>query len=91
MQAMLEPFVRELGDVREELGRERERRERLQQERDELRRELTSLRETREAPETVAEELDRAEPRSATTGLQTGAQRPQSGGLRGLRRRILGW
>jgi hypothetical protein len=35
-----------------------------------------------------------AEPRSATGGPQTGAQSPQSpqsGGLRGLRRRILGW
>ncbi|MDQ3637177.1 MAG: helix-turn-helix domain-containing protein, partial [Actinomycetota bacterium] len=43
MRAMLEPFVKELGDVREELGRERERREQLQHERDELRRELDAL------------------------------------------------
>ena len=50
MRAMLEPFVKELGNVREELGRERERRERLQHERDELRRELDALREVRESP-----------------------------------------
>src|SRR4028118_2053433 len=48
MHALLEPFVRELGGVREELGRERERREQLQLERDELRRELDALREAQE-------------------------------------------
>ena len=41
--------------------------------------------------ETVEEEPEGAEPRSATGGAQETAQRPQSGGLRGLRRRILGW
>jgi len=43
IQAMLEPFVRELGDVREELGRERERRERAEAE-------LQALRQERESP-----------------------------------------
>ncbi len=42
--------------------------------------------------ETVEEEPEGSEPRPATPGpRETGAQRPQSGGLRGLRRRILGW
>jgi hypothetical protein len=41
--------------------------------------------------ETVEEEPGGAEPRSDTGGAQEAAQRPQSGGLRGLRRRILGW
>ena len=47
-----------------------------------------------EAPgdaETVEEAPDRAEPRSDAAGPQMGAQGPWSGGLRSLRRRILGW
>lgn len=44
-----------------------------------------------EAAETVEEEPEEAEPRSATTGPQTNTQPRQSGTLRGLRRRILGW
>jgi excisionase family DNA binding protein len=47
-----------------------------------------------EAPgdaETVEEEPEGAEPRSDAAGPQTGAQSPQGEGLRGLRRRILGW
>ena len=42
--------------------------------------------------ETVEEAPEGAEPRSDAAGpRETGAQRPQSGGLRGLRRRLLGW
>ena len=44
-----------------------------------------------EASGTVEEEPEEAEPRSDAGGPQAGAQRPQSGGLRGLRRRVLGW
>ena len=44
-----------------------------------------------EDAETVEEEPERAEPQSGTPGPQTAAQPPQGGGLRGLRRRILGW
>ena len=40
MQAALEPFVRELGEVREELGRERERREQAERRVEELERQL---------------------------------------------------
>lgn len=44
-----------------------------------------------EDAETVEEEPERAEPRFAPSGPQTATQRSQGGGLRGLRRRILGW
>jgi excisionase family DNA binding protein len=44
-----------------------------------------------ESAETVEEESEGAEPRFDAGGSHTGAQRPQGGGLRGLRRRILGW
>jgi uncharacterized protein (DUF3084 family) len=84
MRALLEPFVKELGAVREELGRERERRGRLETERDELRRELEALRsKPTEDAQTVEEEPERAEPRSYAAGAQEGAQRP-------LWRRIIG-
>ncbi len=38
MRSALEPFVRELGEVREELGRERERREQAERRVEELER-----------------------------------------------------
>ncbi len=44
MHALLEPFVRELGDVREELGRERERREAAERRITDLERELLEVR-----------------------------------------------
>ena len=47
--------------------------------------------ETSNAAETVDEASERAEPRPDAPGPQTATQPPQSGGLRGLRRRILGW
>ncbi len=49
MRAMLEPFVRELGDVREDLGRERERRERAEERAAALEAELEALREAQES------------------------------------------
>jgi excisionase family DNA binding protein len=54
LQSVLEPFVKDLGDVREELGRERERREQLQ-------RRLAELEEEPQgAPEsTIREQGDR--------------------------------
>lgn len=45
----------------------------------------------RESPETAEVTSEGAEPRSYAPGAQEGVQRPQSGGLRGLRRRLLGW
>ena len=74
MRALLEPFVKELGAVREELGRERERRGRLENERDELRRELEALRSKPGGPETVGEGPERAEPRSYAPGVQEATQ-----------------
>ncbi len=74
MQAMLEPFVKELGDVREELGRERERREQLQHERDELRRELDDLKEARGLPESPGP--TKRTPSDVPAAPQTGVQRP---------------
>lgn len=50
MRAMLEPFVEELGAVREELGRERERRERAEERAATFEAELQALREARESP-----------------------------------------
>jgi excisionase family DNA binding protein len=47
-----------------------------------------------EAPERTAPERtapERTEPRPDAAGPQTGTQRPQGGGLRGWRRRLLGW
>ena len=74
MRALLEPFVEELGSVREELGRERERRGRLENERDELRRELEALGSKPGGPETVGEGPERAEPRSYAPGAQEATQ-----------------
>jgi hypothetical protein len=52
--------------------------------------------ETREAPEPVEEDPERGWPWSSgppsdAPSAQEPIQRPQSGGLRGLRRRLLGW
>jgi hypothetical protein len=53
--------------------------------------EAPATQEATEDAETVEEAPERAEPRSDVAGPQARAQRPQGGGLRGLRRRILGW
>ena len=61
--------------LREGMDEERRRREEAEGERDDLRRELFTRRETRESPETVGEEPERAEPHSATGGTQEGVPR----------------
>ena len=53
--------------------------------------EAPAAEELAEDAETVDETPEEASPRSATAGPQTTTQPPQGGGLRGLRRRILGW
>jgi hypothetical protein len=53
--------------------------------------EAPAPKEAPEAAETVDEAPERAEPRPNTPGPQMATQPPQGGGLRGLRRRILGW
>src|SRR5215210_2397939 len=77
--------------LHEGMAEERRRREEAEQERDYLRRELYALREPRESPETVEEVQEGTEPSSYAPGAQEGVQGPQGGGLRGLRRRLLGW
>jgi cell division septum initiation protein DivIVA len=72
---MLEPFVKELGDVREELGREKESRERAEERVEELEAELAALREARESPETVEEEPEGAR------GAPVRHRRPSDGNL----------
>ena len=47
--------------------------------------------EARETPETATAETEGTSPRSGSPGPQRPVERPQSGTLRGLRRRILGW
>ena len=72
MQAMLEPFVRELGDVREELGRERERREQAERRIHELEQQL----EARESPAPSPEVPQGASDRSGTEGPQEATEAP---------------
>jgi hypothetical protein len=72
------------------LEEERRRREEAEREREDLRRELEALREARESPVSpgpIEEEAPTPPPGEA----QTTTEPPQGGGLRGLRRRILGW
>jgi excisionase family DNA binding protein len=76
VQELLRPFVRELGEVREELGAERARRQIAEERTAVLEAELEALREARESSETVEEEPERTEPRPATVGTQEGVQRP---------------
>jgi hypothetical protein len=62
--------------LREGMAEEQRRREEAERERDDLRRELFARRETRESPETVEEEPERAMPRPTTVESQESVQRP---------------
>ena len=88
MVARLDEIVREyteqLGDLREELGAERARRQMADEKAAALEGELRALREAREPGPTET-------PPDAPAASQTAPQSPQGGGLRGLRRRLLGW
>ena len=75
VQELLRPFVSELGEVREELGAERARRQIAEERAAVLEAELEAFRETRESPETVEEEPERAEPQSDAPGAQGHVQR----------------
>jgi hypothetical protein len=66
VQALLRPFVEDLGRVREELGAERVRREQAERERDELAARLAAL----ESPKEPADAPEGSEPRPATEGVQ---------------------
>ena len=88
LRVRLEITEKAESTVREELVEERQRREAAEREREDLRRELEALREAREFPEGPGPtETPTPPPEQA----QTATQRPQAGGLRGLRRRVLGW
>jgi len=73
MHALLEPFVRELGDVREELGRERERREAAERRNEDLEREL---REALEGSE-ISDPADT--PPDAPGDAHEATERPEAG------------
>ena len=86
--------------LREQLDAEREARTEERRRHDTVVAQLTSKipaieaphpQEAADAPGTVEEAPERPEPRPATGEAQEGVQRPQGGGLRGLRRRLLGW
>ncbi len=85
MQAVLEPFVKELAGAHEELGRERERRERAEERIAALEAELQALREARESPVSPG---PGDTPTSAPGEAHEGAQRPQA--PRSLWSRIFG-
>jgi excisionase family DNA binding protein len=76
VQALLRPFVSQLGEVREELGAERTRRRFAEERAASLEAELEALRETRESPETVEGAPEGAEePHPATGEAQEGEER----------------
>jgi DNA-binding transcriptional regulator YhcF (GntR family) len=61
VQELLRPFVKELGEAREQLGAERARRQGAEDRVQELEAELDALREPRESSETAMESGERAE------------------------------
>jgi hypothetical protein len=88
----LELSERAESTLREELDGERRRREAAERRAEDLERRLQERQETTETAETVEEvSPDRAEPWPIAGGAREATQRPQSGTLRGLRQRILGW
>ena len=84
----LELSERAESTLREELETERHRREAAEKRAEDLERRLQERQETTEA---VEEASEGTEPRSDAPDPRTSTQPPQGGGLRGLRRRILGW
>jgi excisionase family DNA binding protein len=71
MQSALEPFVRELGEVREELGRERERREQAERRVEELERQL----EPRQSPTPSPQASEGTTPQPEREAAEESAQR----------------
>ena len=72
------------------LEEERRRREEAEREREDLRRELQALQEAQESPVSSSPTEEEA-PTPPPGEAQTATEPPQGGGLRGLRRRLLGW
>ena len=76
VQDLLRPFVRELGEVREELGAERARRQMAEQRAAALEAELEALKEPQESSQTAEEAPERVvEPDAATGEAAEGVQR----------------
>jgi excisionase family DNA binding protein len=94
MQSALEPFVRELGEVREELGRERERREQAERRVEELERRNAKL-ESPQDEQHEGQEVPGPGPQRSTTPEReaTGEgniARPRRSLWRSFARRIFG-
>ena len=88
----LELSERAESTLREELEGERRRREAAERRGEDLQRELEALREARESPVSlVPTETPTETPPEPPREAETATQPPQGGGLRGLRRRLLGW
>ncbi len=80
IRAVLEPFVRELGDVREELGRERERREQAERRAEDLKRRLEAAEGRQEPPEGAGPRSDAGGAQEATEGARRPWWRRMFGG-----------
>jgi hypothetical protein len=103
----VEDLREQVAYLREQLDREREARTEERRRQDTILAQLSAanveqarviraieapaMREGSEDAETVEEEPEEASPQSYAPGPQTATERPQGGGLRGLRRRIFGW
>src|SRR5215210_4136159 len=77
MRAMLEPFVKELGEVREELGRERQRRQHAEEETATLRAQLRAPSEARDSSESPG---PTEPPTPAPGGAKEATENPETGG-----------
>ena len=88
LEEIVREYTEQLGDVREELGAERARRQMAEERAAALEGELAALRAARETPESPG---PTQHPTPGPEGPQPAAQRQQGGGLRGWRRRLLGW
>lgn len=83
VQELLRPFVRELGDVREELGAERARRQIAEERAASLEAELQELREAQKSPQSEDSSGPTEEtPLDALADAQTATDSPQAGGER---------
>ncbi len=80
VQDLLRPFVRELGDVREELGAERARRQMAEERAAALEAELEEFRELRESPESEASPGPSEGPTPTGGEAQEDTERPETSG-----------
>ncbi len=88
LRVRLELTTEAQSTLEEKLEDERRRREEAERQRDDLRRQLEAARDQRESPKSP---VPSDTPTGAPAEAQEATQRPMDGGLRGLRRRLLGW